>query len=202
MTPIHIRTVVVALCMACGSVGSAGSMLVSEKDQHESGVVSSKRMPDGKQWMTENLKVDAPGSYCYEDSEPNCRRYGRLYTWESAQRACQSLGTAWRLPVEDEWRRLAKHFGGANEDSTDRGNAAYTALLSGGGSGFHALLGGGRGADDGRYARLDAHGFYWTASETDPLNAWFYNFGRGSQALYRQRDGEKRMAIAVRCVKD
>jgi uncharacterized protein (TIGR02145 family) len=200
MTPIRMRVVAIALSMAFGCVGSAGATHRSAKDQNESGTISSRRMPDGKQWTTDNLNVDTAGSYCYEDTELNCRRYGRLYTWESAQRGCQSLGPGWRLPTEDEWRRLAKHYGGVREDSDDSGKAAYTALLIGGSSGFNALLGGGRGSDDGQYARLEAHGFYWTASESDPVSAWFYNFGRGGQALYRQREGNRQMAISVRCV--
>jgi hypothetical protein len=57
---------------------------------------------------------------------------------------------------------------------------AYKALLAGGNSGFNALLGGDR-SDDGRYARLEAHGFYWTASTSDPASGWFYNFGRGNK---------------------
>lgn len=40
----------------------------------------SKRMADGKQWTTSNLNIDSVPSYCYENSEKNCRRYGRLYT--------------------------------------------------------------------------------------------------------------------------
>ena len=44
--------------------------------------------------------------------------------------------------------------------------AAYTALLSGGTSGFDAGLGGNRSVD-GKYERLEAHGFYWTACEND-----------------------------------
>ena len=201
MTPIRIRVVAIALSTAFASVSGAGPTPFSE-DQNESGTISSRRMSDGKQWTTDNLKVETAGSYCYGDTEVNCRRYGRLYTWESAQRGCQSLGTGWRLPTEDEWRRLAKHYGGVREDSDDSGKAAYTALLIGGSSGFNALLGGGWGSDDGQYARLEAHGFYWTASETDPISAWFYNFGRGGQALYRQREGNKQMAISVRCVKE
>ena len=54
-------------------------------------------MADGKQWTTRNLDVDISPSYCYDDKEQNCRQYGRLYTWESAQRACRPLGSAWRL---------------------------------------------------------------------------------------------------------
>jgi uncharacterized protein (TIGR02145 family) len=124
-----------------------------------------------------------------------------LYTWEAAQRGCQSLGHGWRLPTDEEWRQIAKQYGGVHEDSDNSGKAAYNSLLTGGASGFNAVLGGNR-SGDGQYARLEAHGFYWTASESDPSGAWFYNFGKGGVSLYRQSGGNKLMAISVRCVKD
>jgi uncharacterized protein (TIGR02145 family) len=158
-------------------------------------------MADGKQWTTRNLDVNIAPSYCYEDAEQNCRRYGRLYTWESARRACQSLGDGWRLPADDEWRHMAKRYGGVSEDSDDKGKVAYKALLAGGRSGFGAVLGGGR-SEDGKYERLEAHGFYWASSENDPASAWFYNFGRGGQAFHRQSGGEKQRAFSVRCVRE
>lgn len=161
----------------------------------------SRRMADGKRWTTHNLNVQTGQSYCYADAERNCRQYGRLYTWEAARRACQSLGDGWRLPANDEWRQLANHYGGLLEDSDSSGKAAYQALLLGGSSGFDALLGGGR-SDDGQYARLEAHGFYWTSSESGPAKAWFYNFGKGMGALGRLSDGEKQRAFSVRCVRD
>ena len=58
----------------------------------------------------------------------------------------------------------------------------FKSLLIGGNSGFNALPSGGR-SEAGQYARLKAHGFYWTASESDPARAWFYNFGRGRLSL-------------------
>lgn len=161
----------------------------------------SKRMADGRQWMTQNLDVDAMSSYCYEDAERNCRQYGRLYTWESAKQACQSLGDGWRLPTDDDWRTLAKQYGGVSQDSKDKGKQAYEMLLTGGSSGFNAVLGGNRSSTS-EYARLEAHGFYWTASEIDQATGWFYNFGRGGQALHRQSGGEKQEAFSVRCVRD
>lgn len=182
---ISIRLAALALIVVCGSAGDA-----------------SKRMPDGKQWTTDNLNVGIDGSYCHGDAEENCRRYGRLYTWESARRGCQSLGAGWRLPTDDEWRQLAKPYGGIYEDKGQNGRAAFTALLSGGSSGFNALLGGNRDAGSGQYGRLEAHGFYWTASEREPASAVFYNFGKGSLALYRQPAGNKQMAISARCVRD
>jgi uncharacterized protein (TIGR02145 family) len=202
MAPIRTRVVAIALSIAFGSVGGAEWTHGSAKDQTVSRTTSStKRMADGKEWTTANLNVHASPSYCYDDAELNCRRYGRLYTWESAQRVCQSLGDGWRLPTDEEWRQLARRYGGVSADSADKGGAAFRALMNGGTSGFNAVLGGNRSAD-GEYARLQAHGFYWTASDNDPGSAPFYNFGQGGRALHRQPQGEKQMAISVRCVRD
>jgi uncharacterized protein (TIGR02145 family) len=96
---------------------------------------------------------------------------------------------------------MANHYGGIFDDSDDKGRAAYEALLVGGSAAFNARLSGGR-APDGEYDDLEAHGFYWTASQSSSATALFYNFGRGSTALYRQREGEKQMALAVRCVRE
>lgn len=165
---------------------------------------AQKKMADGKRWTTRNLNVNVTPSYCYEDADLNCQKYGRLYTWESAPPACRALGRGWRLPTEDEWRKLAKSYGGVSADAEDRGKAAYKALLTEDRrrSGFHAVLGGGR-SEKGEYARIEAHGFYWTASESSPANiGWSYNFGKGGQALHRQDGIEKTQALSVRCVKD
>ena len=192
--PIQVRVVSIALSIAFWSVTTS---ITKASDA----TYSSKLMADGKRWMTQNLNVNIAPSFCYDDAELNCRREGRLYTWESAQRVCQTLGDGWRLPTDDEWRHMAKLYGGVSEDSEDKGKAAYKALIAEGSSGFHAVLGGGR-SDAGEYARLDAHGFYWTASEIDSAHGWYYNFGQGGQALHRQRGGEKQSAFSVRCVKD
>ena len=200
MTTMRIGVVAIALSMAAGLVLDAGSTQPPGKDRNLSGTTgSSKRMADGKEWTTSNLNVNTPSSYCYEDAESNCRRYGRLYTWESAQRGCQSLGGGWRLPTDDEWRQLATRYGGLVDDSPDKGKAAFTALLSGGTSGFNAVFAGTRSAA-GQYERLETHGMYWTSSVTDQNSAPFYNFGKGGQGVSRHVQGGKQMALSVRCV--
>ena len=158
-------------------------------------------MQDNKLWMIDHLKINIPEFYCYGDMKENCDRYGRLYTWKSAQEGCTILGKGWRLPTDDEWRQMAKQYGGVFDDSQDSGKAAYKALLDGGSAAFDVLLGGGR-SPDGKYRRGDAHGFYWTATETNSTTAWFCNFGKGSAKLYRQNGGEKSEAFSVRCVRD
>ena len=198
---IRVCAVAIALSAAFESMSVCWERFSAQVQQASGKLPSAKRLADGKQWMTENLNVNTVPSYCYEDAEANCRRYGRLYTWESARRVCQSLGDGWRLPTDDEWRQLAKRYGGVSADADDKGKAAYKALLAGGSSGFNALLGGGR-SDAGQYGRLEAHGFYWTASEIDPAIGWSYNFGKGGQALHRQSGFEKQEALSVRCVRE
>jgi uncharacterized protein (TIGR02145 family) len=195
--PARIIFVFAALIVTSGIV----TLLSAQEHKQRDAAYASKRMADGKEWMTRNLDVERSPSYCYENSDVNCQRYGHLYTWESARQACRSLGNGWRLPTDGEWRQLAQSYGGVSQDSEDKGKTSFKALLSGGSSGFNAVLGGGR-SEDGQYARLNAHGFYWTASEIDAGHGWSYNFGAGGQALHRQDGGEKGRAFSVRCVRE
>jgi uncharacterized protein (TIGR02145 family) len=159
-----------------------------------------KLLLDGNLWMTANLKLSIPGSFCYANKEEGCQQFGRLYTWEAARQGCTLMGQGWHLPTNDEWRRLAGSYVPVSKDSVESRKTAYQTLLHTGSSQFDAVLGGGRNPD-GQYARGEAHGFYWTATETDSSAAWFSNFAKGSQSLYHQNDGEKTRAFSVRCVK-
>ena len=67
MTTSRIGAVPIALSIAFGFVGGAGSRQGSAKDQKLSGTIaSSKRMADGKEWTTANLNVNRSSSYCYD----------------------------------------------------------------------------------------------------------------------------------------
>lgn len=193
-----VRISIAWVALLCASTVGTVATALSETSALAS--LLSKRMRDGKLWTTDNLSVNVGTSYCYQDLDSNCHRYGRLYTWKSALLACRALGGGWRLPTDLDWRGLAKRYGGVSEDSHDDGRAAYAALSPGGRSGFDALLAGGR--VDGQFNRQGAHGFYWTQSKSVSDGAWFYNFARGNQALYRQSGGDEEMAISVRCVSD
>jgi hypothetical protein len=56
------------------------------------------------------------------------------------------------MPSDDEWRQSAKRYGGVSDESADKGRAAFAALMSAGGSGFNALLGGNR--SEGQYMAI------------------------------------------------
>jgi uncharacterized protein (TIGR02145 family) len=64
-------------------------------------------------WMAENLNYAAENSWCYDNADSNCVKYGRLYIWESASTSCPS---GWHLPDSTTWVHLMKAVGG--RDST------------------------------------------------------------------------------------
>ena len=150
--------------------------------------------------MASNLKLSIQNSYHYNDSTKYDEPYGRLYTWEAAQAGCASLGQGWRLPTKEDWHQLAENYGTIGREESNIEKRAFPPLLTGGYSLFNVVLGGGRNPD-GSYARLAAHGFYWTITQHESATAWFANFAKGSQALYIQPDGEKVRAFSVRCMK-
>jgi uncharacterized protein (TIGR02145 family) len=180
---------------SCGGDGSA-----TAESTVAAALAPSVRMADGREWSARNLAVSIDHSYCYEGGQHNCDRYGRLYTWEAAQRACLMLGNGWRLPTDGEWLQMAKPFGGAFGDSVDDGKGAYAALVTGGKSGLDIVFGGNRNPD-GSFARIDAHGLYWTSSTSESGGHYFYNFGR-QRFLNRHSGGNPQMALSVRCIRE
>ena len=53
----------------------------------------------GKLWMAEDLNFETANSMCFDSDNANCNKYGRLYTYSAATRACPD---GWRLPNRDE----------------------------------------------------------------------------------------------------
>jgi uncharacterized protein (TIGR02145 family) len=205
MLQAYRHTGLIVVIALAGSLGACSALRpgddgrsIRDKNGNSYTVI---KMPDGKYWTAANINTDLPASFCYDSLGLNCDKYGRLYTWKTAIMVCGALGTGWRLPSGDDWRALAKCYGGVFKEPNDNGKDAYFALTEGGASSFNALLGGGH-SPNGDYWRLGAHGFYWTSTETNDTTAWFINFGKGRPALYLQNDGEKDDAFAVRCVKE
>jgi uncharacterized protein (TIGR02145 family) len=103
----------------------------------------------GRRWLTESSRWAAPRSWCYENDREACKKYGRLYEWDTAMEACPR---GWHLASEDEWGRL---------ESINMGD-----LLDGGSSGFAIQLGGWRD-QHGTFMQRGEHFYFWTSTEYD-----------------------------------
>ena len=156
---------------------------------------------NGKIWLAENLNFEIENSWCYDGKKENCQKYGRLYTWEAAKKACPK---GWHLPTDEEWRKMAMSYGGYYDRETkkDIGNskASYSSLIKGGSSGFGALLGGDRNTD-GSFLDLGADGFYWSAAERGGGDAYYYYFNGDVERLDRYNDGQE-VGLSVRCLQN
>jgi uncharacterized protein (TIGR02145 family) len=60
-------------------------------------------MPDGMEWLAENLNYNQPGSVFYNNDPSLGDIYGRLYTW---QQAMDAVPEGWRLPTRLDWFNL------------------------------------------------------------------------------------------------
>jgi uncharacterized protein (TIGR02145 family) len=164
-----------------------------------------------QEWMAENLDYKtASGSWNYGDVEANGDKYGRLYTWDAAK---QAVPLGWHLPTDAEWKQLEIFLGMSqiDADNTDfRGTSEGTKLKStnlwpnnGNGTddvGFSAIPGGFR-PNSGDFFVSGFLGYWWTATETDQINALFRVIKYNSPKVFRN-NSFKGEAFSVRCVKD
>jgi len=106
-------------------------------------------------WMTENLNYKTGKSWCFEDDDFYCKKYGRLYDWNTAVKACPA---GWHLPSDSEWNELEKFAGKnlANTISALQGgwidNDAHEEKLS-------------------RWRNLNENGFWWTSTAIEALGS-------------------------------
>ncbi len=142
-------------------------------------------------WMAENLAFKTSEGYyrAYDNNNSNIKKYGFLYDWETAKKVCPN---GWHLPTRNEFFTLLNNFGGES-------NKAYEALISGGVSGFSALLGGEIGGRDS-YRDLDRNGFFWASSESGDFGSYlrlesFYSYARVKLI-------DKEWGFSVRCIQD
>lgn len=88
---------------------SYGEMLDKRDNQVYRTLVISNHV-----WTAQNMNYEIESeenedvtSWCYDNEPENCKKFGRLYTWEAAKKACPE---GWHLPTEDEWQELiAEH---------------------------------------------------------------------------------------------
>ena len=181
-----------------------GEQAVSTFTDKRDGKVYRIVEADGQFWMAENLNYEAVGSVCYDNKALNCAKYGRLYNWETAMKACPA---GFHLPPADEWTALVDYAGGKVDASGKKLKSKAGWADNGNGTddyGWSALPGG-RGYGDGNFGSAGNNGNWWSASE-DNANAdyaWYVGMGVGgnNEGANWNYIGKTRL-LSVRCVAD
>jgi len=149
-------------------------------------------------WMAENLNYNANDSKCYDNKPANCDKYGRLYDWNAAMKACPS---GWHLPSDAEWQTLV-NFAGGKEIAGNKLNSSggwhlpYWSSKATDEFGFSALPGG-YGDAGGSFYKVGGDGHWWSSSEYNANNAYKRSVS-GGYAAYNYE--HKRYLFGVRCV--
>jgi len=163
-----------------------------------------------KLWMSENLNYEMENSWCYDDNPENCKKYGRLYTYESAKHVCP---TGWHLPSDEEWKDLETTLG-IDQHILDKTNfrgkvgiklKSKTDWYKNQGLdelGFNVLPGGMRNYEGkGGFTQLKKQSFFWSSTPKGSNNAWRRQFHYSNDGIARMNFNAK-YAYSVRCVKD
>lgn len=177
----------ISVAISCYSIAQeAGSFT----DTRDGKTYKTKKI--GKQvWMAENLNYETSnGSWCYDDTPANCKKFGRLYDWETAKSVCPA---GWRLPSKSDFETLLSNVGSS-------GSNAYHALIDGGSSGFSALFGGWRN-HNGYSFDIGNYAYWWSSSESSTFNAWnlFMSSYRQNAYLYYYSTA---WGFSVRCLQN
>ena len=156
-------------------------------------------------WMAENLNhetenSEVENSSCYKDSEENCAKYGRLYSWPAAIKACPS---GWHLPTKAEFETLITVVG----DTSTAGKKlkSTTGWSSRNGTdalGFSALPAG-YGEPRERYHGEGDYANFWSSTENIDVYVYAYSlflYGDSDNAHLGYTTALSR--FSVRCVKD
>ena len=185
-----------------GFVGGAGkSYGYAEKSTtFETDADKYKSVKIGTQtWMAENLNDASKGGKCYANKPANCDKYGRLYTWEEARKACSE---GWHLPSNSDWETLV-NFAGGEKVAGKKFKAKSSWNNNGNGMddyGFSALSGG-NGYSDGGFGDIGRSGVWLSATELNSTLIWLWNMYYDENRVYKS-DGSKDYLFSVRCVKN
>ena len=156
----------------------------------------------GKQvWLLQNLNYVTPaGSWYYDNNDTINKKFGRLYDWTTASKACPK---GWRLPTDADWTNLIQGLGGDEAaggkfqefDTIAKDPAAKNPAISGG---FSGLLGGVRHGDN-TYTGISLWGGCWSATATLDA-ASNYLFVKNGKSLGKST-ATKNTGYYVRCVR-
>jgi uncharacterized protein (TIGR02145 family) len=76
-------------------------------------------------WMAKNMNYEIGTSYCYDKDNYNCKKYGRLYDWNAAMKACPS---GWHLPSHREWHDLIRSVDDRRVETKESKNTIFSDL--------------------------------------------------------------------------
>ena len=152
-------------------------------------------------WMAENLNYKTKNSYCYKDAPANCGKYGRLYEWWDAKKACP---IGWHLPTQKEFEMLIETVGGYHAGKALKSRSGWAeGIILGDDFGFSALPGGWRPFHGNWNSENTFDGaYFWSATRErhNLRNAHYMGIYEGGGHMDIEYKKDISSALSVRCL--
>lgn len=205
MKNIFLLLINVNFILALSSVAQETGTFTDSRDGK-----SYKTVKIGTQtWMAENLAFQTDSNcLAYKDDQTNIDKYGYLYSWEAAKKACPP---GWHLPSKDEFFTLLKQYGGI-------GDSAYYSLLSDSnlfllklaGNGHQVWSPGAKNEYPILFEGLSGYSFFWSSTlrndckNPDAHNCycWVLELNGYYKLAFLELKYEDHERYSVRCIKD
>ena len=181
-----------SLTLSCSSGDDSGGNNGSYGSVYYEGQTYKTVLIGTQTWMAENLNYAASGSKCYGNKPENCQKYGRLYDWSTAKKACPS---GWHLPSKAEWEVLG------NDSKKLKAKSGWNSGGNGTDQYGFSALPGGNGDSIGSFNAVGISGYWWSADESDSDGAYRRDmyYSCGNAYWYYSL---KSFLFSVRCVQD
>lgn len=181
---------------------NAGTLSITDP---RDGQIYSYQQIGSYTWMLNNLNFEIKGTVCYDNKIDNCQKWGHLYDFKSANKACPK---GWHLPSDAEWLDLESAIGLPESElkvEDMRGSVAHKIKSPnwGGDSNSVFNINGGGYQDPRQKANGgDQRAFFWTSTAMETSKeAMGRRIDRASKGIFRKA-AMLSYQFSVRCVQD
>ena len=169
--------------------------------------------------LEEWANTESPAYVWYDNDISNKNPYGALYNWQAVGSRTDLCPAGWRVATDDDWKTFEAFLGMTPEEIEGTG---MRGTIEGGklketgtrhwyepneGAtneyGFTAIPSGRRRAN-GSFVGMDERVpgcTMWTYTDTSIESAYYRHLANRSARIGRNPEGEKKMGLAVRCIK-
>ncbi|MDP8231060.1 MAG: fibrobacter succinogenes major paralogous domain-containing protein, partial [Candidatus Zophobacter franzmannii] len=139
------------------------------EDERDGNIYKAVRIGD-QIWMAENFRFEEiKGSWCYDNKKVNCKKYGRLYNWETAMKISPK---GWHLPSIDEWEKLIEYCGSRDAGKNLKSRSGWHKEGNGVDKFNFSALPGGYYSSDGKFDSLEWSANFLVSTKCDSHKIW------------------------------